>query len=65
MEAVLVLASVASRYRVELPPDFALKLVPSVTLRPKGGIPMILHQRVGRPGGADAVGARGGHAAVS
>ncbi len=65
MEAVLVLATVAARYRLELDPDYALKLLPSVTLRPKGGIEMVLHQRGARGGGADPIGARGDHAAVT
>jgi hypothetical protein len=45
MEAVLVLATMASRFRLELAPGYKLKLSPSVTLRPQGGMPMILHQR--------------------
>jgi cytochrome P450 len=45
MEAVLVLATVASRYRLELAPGYTLKLTSSVTLRPQGGMPMILHER--------------------
>ena len=45
MESVLVLSTVASRYRLELAPGYALKLKPSVTLRPQGGMPMILHER--------------------
>jgi cytochrome P450 len=48
MEAVLVLATVASRYRLELAPSYTLKLNSSVTLRPHGGMPMILHQRLRR-----------------
>jgi cytochrome P450 len=65
MEAVLVLATVASRYRLELAPDYVLKVLPSVTLRPKGGIRMTVHQRTGRRGGSDAVGALGDHATVT
>jgi cytochrome P450 len=64
MEAVLILASVASRYRLELVPGYTLKLLPSVTLRPKGGIPMILHDRRGGRD-SDAVSAPGDHAAVT
>jgi cytochrome P450 len=45
MEAVLILATVASRYRLELVPGYTLKLFSSLTLRPHGGIPMILHDR--------------------
>jgi cytochrome P450 len=45
METVLVLATVAQRYRLSLPPDFRLRLVPTVTLRPRDGIPMVVHER--------------------
>jgi cytochrome P450 len=48
MEAILILASVASRYRLTLVPGHKLKILPSVTLRPQGGIPMILHERSAR-----------------
>jgi cytochrome P450 len=45
MEAVLILATVASRYRLELAPGYKLKILPSVTIRPQGGMPVILHDR--------------------
>jgi cytochrome P450 len=45
MEAVLILATVAQRYRLALVPGFELDLLPSITLRPKRGIPMVLHER--------------------
>jgi cytochrome P450 len=45
MEAVLILATVASRYRLELVPGYTLKILSSLTIRPQGGIPMILHDR--------------------
>jgi cytochrome P450 len=45
MEAVLVLATVAQRFRLELAPGFKLKLLPSVTLRPKTGVKMVVHER--------------------
>ena len=45
MEAILVLATVAQRYRLSLAPGFALELLPSVTLRPKTGVRMVLHSR--------------------
>jgi cytochrome P450 len=45
MEAILLLAAVASRYRLELAPGQTLKLLPSITLRPRGGIRMIVHDR--------------------
>ena len=38
MEACLVLATIASRYRLELVPSQAIELFPSITLRPKHGI---------------------------
>jgi cytochrome P450 len=47
MEAVLILAAVASRFRLELAPGQTLKILPSVTLRPKGGVHMIVHERRG------------------
>ncbi len=45
MEAVLALATVAQRYRVELVPDQEVKLWPSITLRPKDGIRVVVRQR--------------------
>ena len=39
-EAQLVLATVASRWRLELLPGHAVELEPLVTLRPRGGLPM-------------------------
>jgi cytochrome P450 len=45
MEAVLILATVASRYRLELAPGYKLKILPSVTIRPQGGVSVILHDR--------------------
>jgi cytochrome P450 len=47
MEAVLILATVIQRYRLALAPDHRLELLPSVTLRPKHGIKMVLHERAG------------------
>ena len=45
MEATLLLASIAQRFRFELLPDHPIKLFPSVTLRPKHGIRAVLHRR--------------------
>jgi cytochrome P450 len=47
MEAVLVLTTIAQRYRLELAPDFKLALLPSVTLRPKRGVKVVLRERIG------------------
>ncbi len=45
MEAVLVLATVGQRYRMTLVSDRPLALVPSVTLRPKHGVQVVVHKR--------------------
>ncbi len=38
MEAVLILATVAQRFRLEWQPDHPVVPLPSITLRPKGGV---------------------------
>lgn len=38
MEAVLILATVAQRFRLEWQGDNPIELMPSITLRPKGGV---------------------------
>lgn len=45
MEGVLVLATIAQKWRFELKPGHQIGLNPSVTLRPKGGMPMITRAR--------------------
>jgi cytochrome P450 len=45
MEAVLLLATIGQRYRMTLVSDGPLVVVPSVTLRPKHGVQMVVHQR--------------------
>jgi cytochrome P450 len=45
MEAVLILATLVRRWRLELAPGYRLTLAPSITLRPAKGMPMILHRR--------------------
>jgi cytochrome P450 len=54
MEAVLILAAVAQRYRLELAPGYTLDLLPSVTLRPKGGVRVVVHERRGMKWGPGA-----------
>jgi len=49
MEAVLLLATIARRFRLTLTPDRSIDIQPLVTLRPKHGIKMVLHER---PGGS-------------
>lgn len=45
MEGVLVLATMAQQWRPRLPEDHKLALEALITLRPKGGLPMILERR--------------------
>jgi cytochrome P450 len=45
MEAVLILATVASRFRLALAPGQTLALLPSITLRPRAGVRMVIHER--------------------
>jgi cytochrome P450 len=45
MEATLLLAAIARRYHLALAPDAVIELWPSITLRPKHGLPMILTRR--------------------
>jgi cytochrome P450 len=46
LEAVLLLAAVAQRYRLTLvDPDQPVKPLPVITLRPNGGVAMRLHRR--------------------
>ena len=45
MEAILLLASIARRYRLERGSEGTLHLSPSITLRPKHGVPMWVRER--------------------
>jgi cytochrome P450 len=45
MEAVLVLATIARRYRLSVQPGQSLELLPSVTLRPRHVVSMRIHDR--------------------
>jgi cytochrome P450 len=45
MEATLILATIAQRYRLELASDAVVTLLPSMTLRPARGIEVILTER--------------------
>ena len=45
MEAVLILATIARRYRLVVEPGQTLKLMPSITLRPRDGLRMRAHAR--------------------
>ena len=46
LEAVLCLATLAQRYSLRLAPGTVVDLMPSITLRPKGPVPMVAHRRV-------------------
>ena len=45
MEAILLLATTAQRFHMSVAPKQKVRMLPSVTLRPKHGIKMILHSR--------------------
>src|SRR6202034_2102461 len=45
MEAVLLLATLAQRYQIRLAPGCVVEPSPTITLRPKHGIKVILSQR--------------------
>jgi len=45
MEATLLLASIARRFRIKVPPDAKITPLPTMTLRAKGGIPVVLEAR--------------------
>jgi cytochrome P450 len=45
MEAVLLLATIAQKFKLTLVPGQTIEKLPSVTLRPKSGIRVILHRR--------------------
>jgi hypothetical protein len=47
MEATLVLATLAQRWRLRLIPGQKLEVQPKITLRPKYGIRMVPELRVG------------------
>jgi cytochrome P450 len=45
MEAVLLLATIARRYRLALAPGATVTPLPTMTLRPKDGVPVVLSRR--------------------
>ena len=52
LETVLVVATIAQRFRLRLRPGFRPEPLPTITLRPRHGIPMVLERRDGTaPGG--------------
>jgi cytochrome P450 len=49
LEATLILAAVAQRFRLRLQPGHEVLPHAQITLRPRGGMPMILHARTPAP----------------
>jgi len=47
MEGILILATLARKWKLRLAPGFRAELWPAVTLRPRHGMPMILERRTG------------------
>ena len=45
MEAVLLLATIAQQFRIQIAPGQTVKMQPTVTLRPRSGIPVTLKRR--------------------
>jgi hypothetical protein len=45
MEAVLLLATIAQQFHIQIAPGQIVKLQPTVTLRPRNGIPVTLRRR--------------------
>ena len=45
MEAVLLLATIAQQFQIQIPPGEKISMQPSVTLRPRSGIPTELKRR--------------------
>ena len=45
MEAVLLLATIAQQFRIQIAPGQTVKMQPTVTLRPRNGIPVTLKRR--------------------
>jgi cytochrome P450 len=46
LEGTLLLAAVVQRFRLELAPGETLRLVPSMTLRPGGGLRFVVRERM-------------------
>lgn len=45
MEAVLLVATIAQRFRLKVAPDYVVTPLPTITLRPRDGIKVILEER--------------------
>jgi cytochrome P450 len=49
VEATLMIATIARRYRLEPVPGHGVEVDPGVTLQPKGGLPMLVRRRIFEP----------------
>jgi cytochrome P450 len=47
LEMILVIASLAQRWKFQVNPIQQVELEPRVTLRPKGGMPLVVRERIG------------------
>jgi cytochrome P450 len=45
MEVVLLLATIGQRFRLSLVPDHPVTLLPAMSLRPRDGIKVVVHER--------------------
>jgi cytochrome P450 len=53
-EAAIILAHIMRSFSLEVPKNHAVMPVQTITLRPKGGLPMILRRRENRMSSAEA-----------
>ncbi|HLZ90123.1 MAG TPA: cytochrome P450 [Candidatus Acidoferrum sp.] len=65
MEATLLLAAIAQRYRMRLAPDQRIEPLASITLRPKNGIQVLLEQRLPRSAAPPDLPAKGAPAGAA
>ena len=45
MEAKLIMATIGQRWKMRHDPDHQAEMLPLISLRPKGGMPMYLEKR--------------------
>jgi cytochrome P450 len=51
-EATILLASIAARFTLELAPGIEIEPLPRITLRPRGGLPLVISRRSAAESGA-------------
>jgi cytochrome P450 len=52
LEATLIVAAVVSRFRLDAVPGHQVRAEPLVTIRPHGGLPMVIRRRTAHTGGS-------------